>query len=331
MTKRKTTSAIITLNCNVKNTQIGISQLISVREFRHKKNTRGVNHALIKQLFAFCGHDPCIRDITETFCVDFSKFLTRRVTLNSTRTYLQKLLAVMEYAVSQHLITKNPMPSIIDLLPRFNSPQRTYLSLEEINALKNAQCRHSETKRAFLFACLTGLRLSDIETLRWNDIVNIDDVPTIVKSQVKTGHEVRIPLNPIAIQLLGSKQDDVLVFKLMSRSIISSDLKEWASKAGLSKRLTFHVSRHTFATLSISAGVDIYVVSKLCGHTNVRTTEIYAHMIDKTLQKGVYMLGDAMMKGDFNPIKNIKTKMYRIVKSVIGYLFYSPKKLLNYS
>lgn len=311
---------------HTKNSQIKVSELIAAREAHHKKSTRDVNHALLQHLLAFCRHEPCICDITESFCFKFANYLIGRVTLSSARTYLHKLLALLEYAATHNLIARHTMPSIKELLPRFTTTPRTYLTLDELTALENTPCRHSETKRAFLFACQTGLRLSDIETLCWDNIIDINGTLTIVKSQVKTGHEVRIPLNSIATQLLGNMKTNGVVFNLLSRSVISSDLREWASNSGLSKRLTFHVSRHTFATQSISAGVDIYVVSKLCGHTTVKTTEIYAHLIDKTLQNGVDMLSKAMMKDSDSLVKIIKSKMHCIVKTVFGKVFRRKKR-----
>jgi integrase len=272
-----------------------VSALMAIREARHRRRTRGVNHALVQQLGAFWGETLYIHDITEDFCFKFSEFLLERVSRNSTRTYLHKLHALLEYAVSCHVIGQHSMPPIRELIPKFTSPQRIHLSMEELDILSNTPCRHSETKRAFLFACQTGLRLSDIETLRWEHIVENEDVPTIVKTQVKTGKEVRVPLNVIALQLLGTSNREGLVFKLMSRSVIASDLRQWAADAGITKHITFHVSRHTFATLSIASGVNIYVVSKLCGHSTVKTTEIYAHMIDKTLQQGVELLSRTMI------------------------------------
>ncbi len=275
-------------------TRLEVSQIIAQHESRHRKNTRGVNHALLQHLTNFVGGTLLVSDITEDFCFSFAKFLMSQVATNSARTYLHKLHAILERAVSSHLLDFNPMPTLNELLPRFVSPRRTYLTLQDVERLRSTPCHHNETKRAFLFACQTGLRLSDIETLEWSDIVNINGTPTIVKTQVKTSRQVRIPLNRIALEILGTLKSQGHVFHLMSRSIISIDLHQWAKDAGIGKDITFHVSRHTFATLSISAGVDIYVVSKLCGHATVKTTEIYAHLIDSTLQQGVDKLGIAM-------------------------------------
>lgn len=274
-----------------------ISDLMSMREAKHRPNTQGVNHALLHHLIGFYGDTPRLADITEEFCIEFAKFLMARVAMGSVRTYLQKMHAILEYAVAARLIAANPMPSIRTLMPGCKRAQRVYLTQNEVARLSATPCGHEETKRAFLFACQTGLRLSDIETLVWEDIADIEGKPTIVKVQVKTGREVSVPLNAVALSLLGERRRAGKVFGLRSRSVIAADLQRWAQEAGVGKHLTFHVSRHTFATLSISAGVDIYVVSRLCGHTTVRTTEIYAHIIDKTLQHGVELLGNAMMGG----------------------------------
>ena len=143
----------------------------------------------------------------------------------------------------------------------------------------------------------------------------------VKKIQVKTGKEVRVPINSKALQLLGPIGQEGLVFDMMSRSVIASDLNQWAEDAGIGKHLTFHVSRHTFATLSIAAGVDIYVVSKLCGHSTVKTTEIYAHMIDKTLQQGVTKLSDAMNEISIKNTKTLKTYVIQGIRIVTSWLF----------
>lgn len=266
------------------------AQVMAIHENKHRKSTRDVNRALLHKLTEFYGNNLFLNDITDDFCRNFANFLCSKVNTNSARTYLHKLHAVLEFSVSCHLLSSNPMPPIKELVPRLKTQKRTYLTSDEVVLLERTPCRHAETKRAFLFACQTGLRISDIETLRWDDVTIVDNTPTIIKTQVKTGGEVRVPLNSIAQQLLGRTSGNGLIFSMMSRSVILADLRQWALDAGIGKSISFHVSRHTFATLSISAGVDIYVVSKLCGHTSVRTTEIYAHMIDKTLLQGVNLL-----------------------------------------
>ena len=304
-----------------KTNKVSIDVLIAAREKRHRKRTQGVNHALLQQLKAYAGDALSLHNINEDFCARFADFLLDRVSTGSARTYLHKLHALLEYAVSNHFIKSNQMLPVKNLIPNASTPQRTHLSQEELSALGNTPCRHSETKRAFLFACQTGLRLSDIETLQWNDIVDNNGVMTINKIQIKTGKEVVVPLNRIALQLLDSPIHEGPVFRLKSRSVISSDLRQWATDAGIDKRLTFHVSRHTFATLSIASGVNIYVVSKLCGHTTVKTTEIYAHMTDKTLWHGVNLLSDSLMEHYHENGKKRRHHLLTNVRKMMSRLF----------
>lgn len=310
--------------------QPDVHDLIAWIESKHRKNTRGVNHALLHHIENFLGRKAYLSDFTEDFCFSFANFLMTRVSMSSERTYLQRMHTFLERAASAHLIPSNPMPSVRELMPTVKKTQRVYLTKNELSNLAAAPCRHKETKRAFLFACQTGLRLSDIETLMWEDIVESNGQPTIMKVQVKTGREVCIPLNTVALKLLGTRTGE-RVFSLKSRSVVSADLVEWAKAAGVGKHLTFHVSRHTFATMSICAGVDIYVVSRLCGHATVRTTEIYAHVVDKTLQNGIMLLEQAMVdnceterKSRWTHIKeHLKRKVVPLVQRCNGIIFHT--------
>lgn len=104
---------------------------------------------------------------------------------------------------------------------------------------------------------------------------------------MKTNHEVRIPLGKQALNIINYiKQNNMSkgenIFPLYSRTSVYSDLREWAKDAKINKHITFHISRITFVTLSISGGVNLYVISKLCGHKDIKTTQIYARIIDRT-------------------------------------------------
>lgn len=316
-----------------------LSQLAIQRETNHRANTCGVSHALLQRLYSFNGSEVKLSEISESFCQDFAEYLLKQVRMSSARTYLHKMRALMRYAEKQKIIPSNPMPKVTDLMPHCKSSYRTYLSQDELSRLSIAHCPHESSKQAFLFACQTGLRLSDIETLRWDDVMYIEGKVVITKIQIKTGIEVRVPLNPIAQKLIGNRSPEKpYVFKLMSRSIIASDLLAWAANAEINKHLTFHVSRHTFATLSIAAGVDVYTVSKLCGHTSVKTTEIYAHMVDERLHKGVLQLSDTLItKGYFSEKQHprgnsihIKDFFKRIFRSLVNMLN-TPNLLINQS
>lgn len=284
------------------NNKVSIEELINTKNNNVRNNTQKGNYALLQHLKAFCGKNKLpIRNIDTKFCKDFASYLTGKMKGSSAKTYLQKLHTILQDAVYLGYIACNPMPPIDRILHKYVSKNKDHLTVSEVKKLENTRCRHESTKLAFLFSCYTGLRLSDIETLRWVDITKQNNGYLLKKIQVKTNSEVQVPLGRQAINILKKVeikniQRNDYVFKLPSRSTISTDLKAWADTAGINKNITFHVSRVTFVTLSIAADVNIYVVSKLCGHTNVKTTQVYARIIDTTRQDAIMRLDEIFEK-----------------------------------
>ncbi|HIC8809581.1 site-specific integrase [Elizabethkingia anophelis] len=159
---------------------------------------------------------------------------------------------------------------------------REYLTIEELNTLAETPCEKDVLKRAALFSALTGLRHSDIQKLRWKEVSVDNNMIKLHFTQKKTKGVEYTPISQQAFQLCGVPgQAEQLVFEdLPNPSWISRPLKLWVEKAGIKKNITFHCFRHTFATLQLSNGTDIYTVSKMLGHTNVKTTQIYAKVVD---------------------------------------------------
>ncbi|MEI6848161.1 MAG: site-specific integrase, partial [Chlorobiaceae bacterium] len=166
---------------------------------------------------------------------------------------------------------------------------RRFCTFEEVEALSRARCDHEMVKHAFLFSCFSGLRLSDIELLTWDTISLVNGAPFIQFQQKKTRQFENCPLPEQAVKILtevkrihpryapdGSNK----VFILPDRSSIGIMLKIWGGRAGLSWSLHFHASRHTMATLMLTAGSDIYTVSKQLGHRDIATTQKYSRLID---------------------------------------------------
>lgn len=164
-----------------------------------------------------------------------------------------------------------------------------YLTLEEVRMLAATPCRYPDIKRSFLFSCLTGLRKSDIEKLVWGEIHKQGDYTRIIFTQKKTGGLEYLDISPEAEKLLGERgKESDLVFPFMhSISLIEDTLKSWTTEAGIKKHITFHCGRHTFATLMLDLGTDLFTVSKLLGHRDVKTTQIYAKILDKNKQQAV--------------------------------------------
>ena len=211
----------------------------------------------------------------------------RRLAQNSQVSYFNKLRACLRRAYEDGLIDKNPcvgVPCIKD-----EESVRMYLTVEELRVLANTDCDHPAIKTAFLFSCLTGLRRSDIVRLRWSDVHEEEGYTRIIFRQKKTKGQEYLDIAPEAAQLMGERQDDdAKVFDdILHPTHTNSVIRVWVARAGIKKDITFHCGRHTFATMMLSLGTDIYTVSKLLGHKFISTTQIYAKVVDKRKREAV--------------------------------------------
>ena len=201
--------------------------------------------------------------------------------------------AIFNKALRSDLIASNP---IHDLTKgeRFHAPDkhREFLTPEELTRFLNVETatgNERQVQLAFGLSSMTGLRLGDMQHLRWSDIKDIDGTPTICITQRKTKRVVSIPLNDLAQSLLPPRDEsnpDALVYHLVKKSDnISKYVRRIKDKAGIEKDFTYHSSRHTTATLAITAGADISAVKEMLGHGSVTSTEVYAKVsLDKKIQ-----------------------------------------------
>jgi len=190
---------------------------------------------------------------------------------------------VLNIAVKEKLIQSNP---ILELerydKPKVKTKERVYLTIDELKQLENTQCKQAEVKRAFLFACYTGLRISDINSLHYNNIIKDNNSYDIRKHIIKVHKYITIPLSNKALQhidITKIKTSD-LVFSKLDPKHCSKQILKWCYSAGINKQVSFHSARHTFATIALTLGADLYTISKLLGHSNINTTQIYAKIID---------------------------------------------------
>ena len=143
-----------------------------------------------------------------------------------------------------------------------------------------------EVARMFLFGCFTGLSLGNLETLTYKQIES--DTVKFFRTKTKTWHHV--PLNETALSLIGDTFDcdpNGRIFNTPSRRYSQTLVGKWGKQAGIKKHVHMHLSRHTFATLNLSSGAELYTVSKLIGHKNLATTQIYAKVIDEKKRQAV--------------------------------------------
>ena len=206
---------------------------------------------------------------------------------------------VMQQAVVEGWISRNPFDMIKDREKiEVNESSREYLTEDELRTLAATPTRSEATKQAYLFMCFCGLRISDVKSLRWSDIERSENRLFVRIRQQKTQKPIVLPLSDIARQFLpeqGEKPLESHVFDaLPTEPAMNRSLKLWAKRAGITKNVTLHTARHTFATVSLRQGVDLYTVSKLLGHSEISTTQIYAKIVDEAKAEAVDKLNNLL-------------------------------------
>ena len=246
-------------------------------------NTKIAWENTLIHILKFHGRKLKFEDITENWIESFSKYLLKNLSQNSARVYLQKINTALNMAVKQKIILENPYRFLNK--PKKEEIEMVYLVKDEIQEIINTDFFDDEVKNAFLFGCYTGLRFSDIGQLKWNNIKNNQ----IQLTQTKTKGSVYIPLNKNAENILDKQRDNKeYIFKLSSHnSSVNRTLKKLIKRTTIDKDVSFHSSRHTFATLLISSGVNVYTVSKLMGHSDIKSTLVYAKVINEEKERAV--------------------------------------------
>lgn len=258
-------------------------------------------NSISKHLSLF-GSDIMMRHIDKDYCERFIKYLSTaksfkdnsQISKSTASEYYKSFVAILNHAVKNDVIPSNPADKVSNDVKRLLTPEdstKEYLTAEELQTLSQTRCGNENLKRAFLFACFCGLRLSDIITLQWEDITTEGETMFIKKLMVKTRRNVIVPLSERAKELLPPKQG-THVFTLPKHKNVESVLKTWAKRAGIKKHITFHVSRHTFATMLLTQGADLYTTSKLLGHTDISVTQVYAKIVDKKKEDAINLLNN---------------------------------------
>lgn len=219
---------------------------------------------------------------------DFRKRIKDKpLSRNSKVSYFNKFRACINKAFEERIIPVNPLRGIEGF--KAEEGTRMYLTLDEVKRLAQTDCEYPQIKAAFLFSCLTGLRRSDVLRLRWGDVYRQGDFTRIIFKQKKTNGQEYLDITAEAVELMGERgnPDDYVFTEIHSPTCTNNTIKLWVASAGINKKITFHCARHTFATMMLDLGTDIYTVSKLLGHREISTTQIYANVLDKNKQAAV--------------------------------------------
>lgn len=264
-----------------------------LKEKRHKNSSKSIqvnwNRELALLKLYTDGKPLLFGSIDLNLIEDYKDYLinapqggskTGTISANTASTYFSIFKAGLHQAFIDGYLTIDLAAKVKNIY--YEESQREYLTLEELNQLAATPCDSEILKRAALFSALTGLRHSDIKQLKWRDIVKDKEHYQLHFTQQKTKGVEYMPISDQAYSLCGERGDaDRLVFEgLQDPSWINRPVKRWIEASGITKHITFHCFRHTYATLQLTNGTDIYTVSKMLGHKKVTTTQIYAKIVD---------------------------------------------------
>ncbi|GAA0882169.1 site-specific integrase [Sphingobacterium siyangense subsp. cladoniae] len=254
--------------------------------------------------------DIALSELNYTFISDFEGYLRRYspkdhhkpLNNNGIMKHIERLRKMVNMAVTADWLPKDPFSKF---RKHFDKVERESLNRDELATLENKQFRIERLQQVldmFLFSCYTGLAYIDLTELTpGNIITGMDGNLWISTNRAKTETSVRIPILPKAKELMEKYRDDPragangTVFPVITNQRMNGYLKEIAEICGISKDLTFHIARHTFATtVTLSNGVPIESVSKMLGHTSIRTTQIYAKVVESKLSEDMGRLQERL-------------------------------------
>lgn len=236
------------------------------------------------------GRDLLFKDVTVALIEDYRDYLLKAKSLrknkkqlsrNTALSYYNKIKTTLKQAYREDKL-KSDINAKIGSIKEMES-QRNFMTIEETRQLFSTPCPNAVVRKISMFSVLTGVRYSDIAKLTWSELHYIEnDGPYIIFRQKKTEGTVSIPISDEAFELLGKrKAGEKKVFQGLNKWDVDRTLPVWVALSGINKHITFHCFRHTYATLQLTAGTDIFTISKMLGHKSVKTTQIYAKVIDQ--------------------------------------------------
>ena len=253
-------------------------------------------NAALKYLDTFANGSLKFADLNQKFLEDFKEYLlttksnkSNKTTLsqNSAVSYFNKVKAALKQAYKDGILQYDLNAKVKPI--KAAETRREHLTLDELNKLVKTPCNDVLLKRAALFSALTGLRFSDIQKMTWGELEYINGQGYFLNfNQKKTKGVEVLPISEQAYSFTEGAENpkdmpqDKPVFEGLKYSAYhNKHLFQWIGAAGITKDITFHCFRHTFATLQLFNGTDIYTVSKMLGHKDLKTTQIYAKIVDE--------------------------------------------------
>jgi len=264
--------------------------------------------AVQNHLEAYCKTKKItFEEVDEDFVLGFKKYLNKTartksgtpLSQNTKYNYYNKFKAALRQAFEDGYTRRNFATTVKGFAE--GETTREHLTHHELQALAKAECGYLILKAAFMFSCLTGLRWSDINKLTWSEVREEENDTRLVFKQKKTAGQEYQFISDQARKLLGKRgQENDRVFKgLKYGAHFNNHILKWCMRAGITKHITFHSARHTHAVLLLENGADIYTVSKILGHKEIRTTQVYAKLVDKKKKEAAYLIPELEMDYGF--------------------------------
>ncbi|MEN2282217.1 site-specific integrase [Algoriphagus sp. SE2] len=266
-----------------------------------RKNSNHDNWvSALNYLVTFTNGSLKFDDLNQKFLEDFKEYLLTTksnrsnksiLSQNSAVSYFNKVKAALKQAYKDGILQDDLYSKVEPI--KSAETRREYLTLEELNKLVKTPCNDVLLKRAALFSALTGLRFSDIQKMTWGELEYINGQGYFLNfKQKKTKGVEVLPISEQAYSFtmgIDNPKDmpqDKPVFEGLKYSAYhNKHLFQWIGAAGITKNITFHCFRHTYATLQLFNGTDIYTVSKMLGHKDLKTTQVYAKIVDESKRK----------------------------------------------
>ncbi len=262
------------------------------KEYQEKRDKKGIGQivAVTHILKDYAGERFTLDQIDLDFCQGYIDYMLttyrpqgKPIAASTRNTYYQIFNGALNAAVRAKRLLRNPFNEMEKSeKPKMPESVRSYMTIEEVRSLIATPMDNERVKSAYLFSCFCGLRISDVKKLKWKDVFLDHGQYRLAVAMQKTKEPIYLPLSNEALKWMperGDKSGDDSVFDLPST--VNTLIKPWAKAAGISKQFTFHTARHTFATMMLTLGADLYTVSKLLGHTSVRMTQVYAKIVNK--------------------------------------------------
>lgn len=241
---------------------------------------------MLKHFIEYAGPDVRFSAVNRSLCEGFKDYLIYNASLEwgTARNYFTGFRSLIKFCADTKLLPNDPLLGIRGVAKKRN--ERAFLTLDELKKLANTDCEYPELKRAALASALTGLRFSDLMKLTWGEIHRDRDQYLIRFKQKKTRDSETLPVSAEAIAIFGAGESDTdRVFHGLTKWHLYHYLPAWMKSAGINRHVTFHGFRHTFATLQLKLGTDIYTLSKMLGHSDLSTTQEYARVVDEKKQE----------------------------------------------